>query len=150
MPENEKTAQSREADKTDPSEPEKDKPQSAEPKRSLLNAETVTRMAINFVESLGNKYVTPKRVLRENERTYGVQLYLRGGVASVLIDRDTEKITEYEISEVKEELPEGGGAPSSSLRNLVIIFAIQILLTAAINVLKLYVDIPFLTGPPPK
>jgi len=117
----------------------------------LMSAEEVTKMAMNFLKGLGNKYVMPKRVSKESDQSYGVEVDMKGRVASILIDRSTKEIMEYEITETKKEreISSGGGHSSFSPKIIVIVCVIQIILMVVFNFLKLYnINIPFLTGLP--
>jgi len=128
-----------------------EKLESSEPAGPLLSAEEVTKIAINFLKGLGNKYVMPKRVSKEGEKTYGVEMDLKGRVASILIDSNTKEITEYEITETKKEreLRSEGGQSSFSPKIIVVVIVIQIVLMVVFNFLKFQnINIPFLTGPP--
>ena len=132
---------------------EKLKSVSDKPTGPLLSAEQVTKIAVDFFKGLGSKFVMPKRVLKEGERNYTVDIDLKGRIASILIDRSTKEIVEYEIKEPRKEisrggLGEGGGSPFSPAIIIVIII-MQIILMVIFNFLKVYVEIPYLTGPPP-
>jgi len=149
-------AETSKTSETKPAEPQilerkMEKLESDEPSGPLLSAEEVTRIAINFFKGLGNKYVMPKRVSKEGERNYGVEIDLKGKAASILIDRSTKEIIEYEITESRREreVSSGGGSSSFSIRTIVIVVAIQIVLMVAFNLLRFSnINIPFLTGPP--
>ena len=129
--------------------------ESSVPTGPLLSAGDVTKMAIDFFRELGSKYVMPKRVLKEGERNYAVDIDLKGRIASILIDRSTKEIIEYEIKEPRKEVSrrgfeEGGGGGGSffSPGIIIIVVIMQIVLTVVFNFLGQYVEIPFLTGPP--
>ncbi len=132
------------------------KAESEKPTGPLLSAGDVTKIAIDFFRELGSKYVMPKRVLKEGERNYAVDIDLKGRIASILIDRSTREIIEYEIKEPRQEVSrrsfeEGGGGGGGSFFSpgiIIIVLIMQIILTVVFNFLGQYVQIPFLTGPP--
>lgn len=120
-----------------------------EPTGPLIGAEEVTQIATDFLKDLGNKYVMPKRVSKEGERNYGVEVDLKGRVASILIDRNTKEIIEYEITEPRREISSGGEVSSSPFGIIIMVCIIQIILIVLFNFLKSQgIEIPFLTGPP--
>jgi len=122
-----------------------------EPMGPLLSAQEVTKIAVDFLKGLGNKYVMPKRVTKEGDRNYGVEVDMKGRLASILIDRNTKEIMEYEIAETKKEreISSGGGPSSFSPKVIVVVLVIQIALMVVFNFLKFSsINIPFLTGPP--
>ncbi len=107
----------------------------------LLNAEQVTKIAADFLRSLGNKQVTPTRVSVEGDKFYVVEAGLKKKVATVLIDADVKEIKEYEINR-KVKGPSSSSLLSPTKRTILLICGINVLLYIVLNLLKTYLPLP--------
>jgi len=105
----------------------------------LMNAEEATKIAVEFLKSLGIKKTLPNRASNEGSRSY-VELDLGGKKAAVVVDGRTKEILEYEI-EKAEKIRSEGGRPIS-LKLLFILMGFQFMLTILFSFIKPY--IPFL------
>lgn len=120
-------------------------PEAAEKKDlRLLNAEEVTKMAIDFLESLGNEQPIPIKVVQEGIGHYIVRFNLKKKKnATIVVDANAKEITEYEINEARKMPTTATTSSDLSPKIILIICVMHILLTILVNVLKNYLPIPF-------
>lgn len=118
------------------------KPKEAEPIESknfrVLNAEEVTKMAADFLKSLGHQQTTPTRVAQEGMRHYVVEVDLKKKNATVVIDANAKEIEEYEISDAVKKTSKMGLS-----KTILLICGIQITLTVLLFLLRNHLPTPF-------
>jgi len=104
----------------------------------LINAEEATKVAIEFLKSLGIKKTVPCKAFNEADKAH-VELDLKGKKAALLVDGNTKEILEYEI-EAERRPAEGGG--SLSLKLILILVGIQFGLVILFDFIKQYIPLP--------
>ena len=111
----------------------------------LLNAEEVTKMATDFLKSLGNAQPIPVKVVQEGVNHYVVEFNLKKKKnATIVVDANAKEITEYEITEARKTPSTATPSLHLSLKMILVICAMQVLLMILFNLLKDYLPIPFL------
>ena len=109
-----------------------------EEEEPLMNAEEATRVAVEFLRSLGVKKTKPNKASNDGDRAY-VEFDLKGRKVSVVVDGRTKEIIEYEIEKPEKRL--GMNQGSISLKLILLVIGIQFLLMILFDFIKPY--LPF-------
>jgi hypothetical protein len=107
-----------------------------------LDAEEATKVAVEFIESIGIKKTIPTKAYNEGDKAY-VELNFKNKKAAVIVDGTTKNILEYEIGKT-EKKPHQTNKQQISMQLILVIIGIQLLLLFLFDIIKPYLlNFPF-------